>query len=390
MGLQSVFNILVVLAAISGGFWQFYLQPKFVQFGRYRVVEPINNKRCIAVPELSACEKLVLHQPSGIVYLACSTPSSRTHWTPAVNRFNVTGASFNDYIATYDPKSSKITRLKMFNFNSERGFSSHGMDVVPSATSADELFVYLINHRAPLGASAYDVGADSAVEIFRTALGSDILTHLQTVEDSTIVTPNDIVGESDGKSFYFTNDYGEKVGWKRHLDIWAGRKSTSVGHCHVTDGCHLAISGLQGSNGIAMAENRTFYVANGLVGGITILEEQMDHTLVITDSISIDRGVDNLSVDSGGHVWAASIPQAMKTVFEHFEDPTIPAPSSVHHFSINTNPQEIPYGIKYKADKVFEDDGSFVSGSTSAAFDTERKLLFLTGLCSPHLTICNM
>ncbi|KAF9527376.1 hypothetical protein CPB83DRAFT_403804 [Crepidotus variabilis] len=390
MGLQSAFNIFIVLTAVLGGFWQFYLQPKLVLYGQYRIIEPINNKECATVPELSACEKLVLHRPSGIVYLACSSPSSRTHWTPAATRLNATGASFSDYIATYDPRSSKVTRLKMTNFNSERGFSAHGMDIVPSATGADELYVYLVNHRAPLGASAFDVGADSAIEIFRTALGSDTLTHLQTVEDSIIVTPNDVVGESDGKGFYFTNDYAEKVSWKRHLDASVGRKSSSVGYCHVADGCHLAITNLHGSNGIAMAENRTFYVANAINGGVTILEEQMDHTLVMTDVISIDRGIDNLSVDSEGHVWAASFPKALKLFFTYLNDPTIPAPSSVHRFSINTNPKEIPYGIKYKADKVFEDEGPVASGATSAAYDTERKLLFISGLASPHLTVCKM
>jgi arylesterase/paraoxonase len=148
-----------------------------------------------------------------VLYLACSTPSSRVHWTPALVYLNETGASFNDYVASYDPKTSRITRFKVVNFESDRGLSLHGMDVVPSSSNASELLVYLVNHRAPLGGlRAKDVGADSVVEIFKTTLGSDTLTHIKTVQDPVIFTPNDIIGSPDGNSFYFTNDHGAKVG----------------------------------------------------------------------------------------------------------------------------------------------------------------------------------
>jgi hypothetical protein len=157
--------------------------------------------------------EIILHQPTGVLYLACSTLSSRVHWTPALGYLNETGASFNDYVASYDPRTSRITRFKVVNFKSDRGLSLHGMDVVPSSSNPSELFVYLINHRAPMGGlRATDVGADSVIEIFKTTVRGDTLTHIQTVQDPVILTPNDVVGSRDGKSFYFTNDHGEKVG----------------------------------------------------------------------------------------------------------------------------------------------------------------------------------
>jgi hypothetical protein len=239
-----------------------------------------------------------------VLYLACSTPSSRVHWTPALVYLNETGASFNDYVASYDPETSRITRFKVANFKSDRGLSLHGMDVVPSSSNASELFVYLINHRAPLGdLRAKDVGADSVIEIFKTTLGSDTLTHIKTVQDTVIFTPNDVVGSSDGKSFYFTNDHGEKVGLVcnlypcaskrsnfihlqvRQLDL-LGRKSTSIGYCHTEKGCHYAVRNMKGNNGIARAPNGTFYVANCMTGGLSILDEQADHTLVLLDVIA--------------------------------------------------------------------------------------------------------
>lgn len=120
--------------------------------------------------------------------------------------------STTDYVAVYDPDTSKITRLNVVGFTSERGLSLHGMDVVPSSSDPKKLFVYLVNHRAPLTGVSEKVGADSSVEIFSTVLGSSTMTHVKTVEDPAIITPNDIVGYPDGKSFYFTNDHGAKTG----------------------------------------------------------------------------------------------------------------------------------------------------------------------------------
>ena len=157
---------------------------------------------------------MVLHKPSGTLYLACSTPESRVHWLPSAEQFNVTGRSENDYIATIDSTGSKMQRLELDKFPHARGLSVHGMDVVPSSTDSKTLFVYLVNHRAPSdGQDPAKVGADSSIEIFQTTVGSRKLKHLKTVEDAIILTPNDIVGSADGKSFHFTNDHGYKIGF---------------------------------------------------------------------------------------------------------------------------------------------------------------------------------
>jgi len=229
----SLLNFFAILIAVFGGSWEFIVKPRLQTLGYGREVLSVNNQKCTKVPQLPACEsklsllfstqkcgvqnwdmiEIVLHQPSGLLYLACSTPSSRTHWTPAVSRLNETGASFDDYVATYDPKTGVVTRLTVKGFESTRGLSLHGMDVVPSTSNPSDLFVYLVNHRAPLGnLLAKDVGADSVIEVFKTTVAGETLTHIATIQDPIIITPNDIVGSADGKSFYFTNDHGEKVG----------------------------------------------------------------------------------------------------------------------------------------------------------------------------------
>ncbi|RDB16671.1 Serum paraoxonase/arylesterase 2 [Hypsizygus marmoreus] len=379
-------SALVLLIAVAGGLYQLYVKPLLVKLGHWRVIEAIGNTQCKTVPELQACEKLVLHQPTGLLYLACSTPESRVAWTPCLSRLNASGASNNDYVSTYDPSSSRITRLKIKNFTGNRGLSLHGMDVVPSSSNPSELFVYLVNHRAPLaGQPAHLVGADSSIEVFKAIIGSDTLVHIKTVEDEVILTPNDVVGYPDGQSFYFTNDHGEKVGLLRELDI-LGRATTSVGYCHVETGCKYAIRHMRGNNGITRAQNDTLYVTDVINGAVSILERQRDDTLVIVDAIKTDRGLDNISIDSAGVLWAAGVVKVL-TLMKHFANPSISAPSSALRISLNTGPSSF-YGEKYKIEKVFEDDGNIASGSTSVVHDAERGRLFLHGLSAPHLTVC--
>jgi arylesterase / paraoxonase len=92
------------------------------------------------------------------------------------------------------------------------------MDVVPSSSDPKELFIYLVNHRIPLGdRDAQQVGADSVIEIFKTTVGGVALTHIKTIDSPIIIAPNDIVGSADGKSFYFTNDNAVQVGFVSFL-----------------------------------------------------------------------------------------------------------------------------------------------------------------------------
>ena len=170
-----------------------------------------------AVPTTPAYKipsEITLHAPTGVLYLACTTPSSRVAWMPSLLHFNPSGRSINDYVATYDPLTSTITKLKMSGL--DEGVNVHGMDVVVSSENPQELFVYLINHRPFLPIDKINhkkAGANSTVEIFKTTVGGSEMTHLSTVYDpDVIVTPNDVLGYPDGKSFHFTNEASVKTG----------------------------------------------------------------------------------------------------------------------------------------------------------------------------------
>ncbi|KAF8558064.1 calcium-dependent phosphotriesterase [Imleria badia] len=382
-------TVAAVFFAVLGAFY-FHAKPALSALGVGRVIQPVGNTNCRTVPQLQACEKLVLHQPSGLVYLACSTPHSRSHWTPALDRLNASGRSEFDYVATYDPRTDAINQLSFSGPLSPGGISLHGMDVVPSSDDSSLLYVYLVNHRKPISADARTIGADSVIEVFKTRIGSSTLEHLRTFQDpAVVITPNDVVGSPDGKSVHFTNDHRLKTGFSRLVSLLALSPDTSIGFCHADQGCKFAYTGLHAGNGIVKGKNDTFYVADCVLGGVTVLERQADNTLAFTEVIKTDRGLDNLAIDANGALWAAGLSDTLGMVTRQINDPSALVASSALRITINRGPSSF-YGEKYNIDKVFEDPGELASGSTSAVYDAERARLFMHGLMSPHLTMCSL
>lgn len=162
--------------------------------------------------------ELVIHQ-SGLVYLACAASLwSRTVWMPTLDALNATALlekTSSDYVATYEPKSRTVTKLKVLGFTEPRGLNLHGMDVVVDERDSNLLWIYLVNHRPPLDLSvdASQVGADSVIEIFKSQVGTNSMGWVKTMSHSSIIiTPNDIVGGTNGQEFWFTNDNHVKVG----------------------------------------------------------------------------------------------------------------------------------------------------------------------------------
>jgi len=218
-----------------------------------------------------------------------------------MGRLNASARSLTDYVATYDPATSKITRLKLVGYPSSEPLALHGFDVVPSDTDSSELWVYLINHRPP-PENPEKYGADSVIEVFKTKVGGDELVHVTSVEDrSVIISPNDVLGYGDG-SFHFTNDARSKrgiVSWPvfplrprvtfniqmRTLDTYLRLPGMTVGYCHIELGCKFAATGLRGANGIARGKDGVYMVTNDKFGEIFVLEKQDDNSLVLTDVV---------------------------------------------------------------------------------------------------------
>jgi arylesterase / paraoxonase len=63
-------------------------------------------------------------------------------------------------------------------------------------------------------------------------------------------------------------------------------KDNNVVYCHVETGCKVALDNLNGANGITKSPwNETYYIANHRLGGVKLLDRQLDDTLALIDEI---------------------------------------------------------------------------------------------------------
>ncbi|KAF9029514.1 calcium-dependent phosphotriesterase [Hymenopellis radicata] len=383
----ALVTILTVFAVVAAAVYQLYVSPLMKLLGVGRTVQVFGHSdRCYTVPEVPGCEKLVLHHASGTLYMSCSTLAQRAVW---LNPSKTDTRPFKDanYIATYDHAHRKATRVILKDFPwAEESIAFHGMDVVPSSLNHNELFVYLVHHRLPPPEQdPASVGFHSTVEVFRTFVGSDTLTHISTVDDPVhMLVPNDVLGSSDGKSFFFTNSGTMQTGFTRNFRELLNPSSTVV-YCHGGQ-CKVAISGLSYANGITAAPNGTVYIASTIARGIRVLDRQEDNSLVLDDLIPTEEIFDNLSIDEDGILWGAGIPRAFDAV-DTMKNSSIPCPSIAKSFAINTGTSSF-YGEKYKIDTVFSDDGNVMSLLSTVVHDSQRHMMYYHGLLSRWLLVC--
>ncbi|EJD52745.1 calcium-dependent phosphotriesterase [Auricularia subglabra TFB-10046 SS5] len=388
-------TFLTAWAVVVAALFQLYGRPLLQLGGRSREITALGNAKCRRDKSLQACEKIVLHEPTGLIYLACSTPHRRTLWLPTAGNLNKTGAR-HDYIAVYNPATESATRLPLVRFNPSddlkdgTGLSVLGLDVVTSAANEHEILVYVVNHRPPLG-DAWVWGPDTAVEIFKGEAGGKKLEHVATVRDPLIGLANDVLGSPDGKSFYITNQPRTMGSFKRAWHIITGLARTTVTHCRVDEGCKTAARNVAFSNGIARGTQGEIYVSSTYTSQIYVFEAQADDTLILNDMIPIGGGgLDNLSVDKDGAVYVAEYPKVFSTNLQYLADPFHKkAPSAVLRISLNEDESSY-FGQKYNVEKIFEDDGKLASGITTAVFDKERNRLFMHGVASTAFVHCDL
>lgn len=348
---------------------------------------------CTKIPELEACEDMWLHRPSGLLYLACSDIRGRLAWTPAIDNLDVSGRPNNDYVAILDTKATgpiakRITKVKPTSFSGT--LNLHGISVyeVPAKSSElkPTLRIFLNNHRPPIDPvsktvmDASKVGANSTFELFEATLGESRMRHIRTYVGDAIRTPNRPAAVGPD-SFVFTNDHRVKTGASRLLDFFVPR--SDLGFCD-TSGCKIAAPGpYPYPNGVVRSSKHPnrFYVPASADSNIRVFELQSDNSLTLVDVIHTGYPADNLTVDEQDNIYAACFPNVPKLLAK-FKDPyNKHSPSTVLKISKNTG-QDAFYGKKWSVQKLLEDDGSGMSGATTALWDQDNQGLWLGGVSS--------
>lgn len=130
-------------------------------------------------------------------------------------------------------------------------------------------------------------------------------------------------------------------------------------------------------------------------GTIHVFSLSQNQLLEQITEIKVPYPVDNLSVDKNGDILAAAFPQVYQWSKSSRDPFSNIVPSSVFRIQksgkVYKGTERMAYSkldAEYAVEKVLEDDGSVLPGTTIAIHDAETRRYFLAGVMSPFITIC--
>ncbi|KAG0052854.1 Serum paraoxonase/arylesterase 2 [Gryganskiella cystojenkinii] len=256
------------------------------------------------------------------------------------------------------------------------------------------LFVINHSHRGDL------------VELFDYSAGSNILTHVKTIESNLFVTPKDIVAV-DMDRFYLTNHHGTAIKYGRVAEDLAGLTFGGIVY-HNGQKTVNAVKRLANPSGIARSpDGQQLYVSSfveKLVHVYNMTEDIEQGDLVHTEDIWVGSNIDKLSVDKHtGDIYVASHP-SYSTYLRHKlgyepQSPShvvkieklapenyIPRISDQPDFFFFPKPELAP--LTWEVKDLFYSNGDDISASTVATFWNND--LILGSPSSHHLLRCSL
>ncbi|MCJ1391928.1 hypothetical protein MMC18_004795 [Xylographa bjoerkii] len=298
--------------------------------------------------------------------------------------FNASARPLTDRLAIIStrapgPLASRLQWITPSHFSGVNGDASlnlNGFDV-RTIPGSDTLQILLVNHRPSLGPNVNS--ANSTIELFETQLGSSTMRHVRTFADEAIHAPNRVAWVAQD-AFVFTNDRSPQGTFGRKLDLVLG--GGSVGYCHST-GCHLIQpSGFRYPNGLVRGHDGLIYVPDSMTGKIHVFVLTRDKIFEEVDTIQLPYGIDNLSVDEDGDIFAATFPVSWKFL-QSLKDP------------YGINPPMTIFRVRkreggYEVEKVLEDDGSVLPAATTAVHDVKGEMMWMGGSFAPYVSVCQM
>lgn len=139
-----------------------------------------------------------------------------------------------------------------------------------------------------------------------------------------------------------------------------------------------------------------FYVPSSITGRIGVYSLSST-SLTKVDEIEVGMPIDNLSVDANGDIFVAEFPQGLKVIQEikNVVGALLPSTvwqirrvSSEHDGKLNDKKGSIG---NYRVWKVLEDRDAKVlpNAMTTAVHDAKTGRIFLGGVISEHMTVCD-
>ncbi|KAF9163031.1 hypothetical protein DFQ26_003034 [Actinomortierella ambigua] len=382
-GCLSVLKGLVAVVAIVGAVTFPFLKETATDLGLFLgPIVKVNTDLCRPVSSLESCEDVHIHRPSGLAIAACGRFETRkiNGWFPPLGHLNHSAdpLSFQDHIVLYNPEDGKHEVMDIENFPEGADRVFHGFDIYER--SERELTLFFINHRR----------TGSVVEVIDYYVGETTMKYVQTIQHDLISTPNDIVALGL-RSFYISNDHKYLSGPMRVIENNLRRAWSNVIY-YSPEQTLVAYEGVSSANGMTANHDKSIIYVSACHGaGIHVMEPRDDHTLRERDFIKLDFYADNPSLDPvTGAIFLTGHTQPLKLLagFNVPGEPMI-SPFKVIKISNNTGSDQF-YGKKYKVDEVLVDDGTDMSGATTAAVDRERNVMLIGTLDKRGLWQCTI
>ncbi|MCJ1320143.1 hypothetical protein MMC15_005481 [Xylographa vitiligo] len=373
-------------------------------------IQNIHGEELKVIPNTVQCEDLHHHLPSGLLFAGCQGRSAeRFLWFPASPQGNFrdpkAAAASQGGLFVIDPKTFTSSRLTLEGFSGP--LVTHGIDIYSAPSSPDTVYVFAINHLP--NPAYYDSPspapstpkARSQVEIFRHTIGTSTATHLRSVRDPLIRTPNDVYATGPS-TFYITNDHFYREGTLRDVETLAGQHFAAwsdIVHVFVDSltnnddpsaavTASVAYSGINNPNGLGHGRNASDILIVRAAPGVLVHAtvdpaDPAGKKLKLLRSVQLPCTLDNPSYYADPY---ASAPGAVDDASGYL----LPGLPVAHTLGPNdANPEAIdPVSVWYIKDGgerrlLFQDDGRVIRTASAAVLvateprDGEKKQAWL-------------
>lgn len=253
-------------------------------------------------------------------------------------------------------------RPKLISQNFDKEFRPHGISLLQLDSVNYQLLV--INHTS----------SNHFIEVFH--LRGDSLTHLKSLNDEQILSPNDVLAVSEN-TFYFTNDHGYTSNKGRLAEDYLGLKASNVVYFDGTKYREVA-SGIAYANGINWLPNQKLLFVTSPSAFLTkVYQIGGDGSLDFIENIDCKTGVDNIEIDPNGNLWIGAHPNLM--AFANYANlKQDKSPSEVLKINYRSKGN---YVIK----NIMIDDGTNMSASSVAV--SYKNYIFLGNVMDQHFLI---
>ncbi|MDX5298742.1 MAG: SMP-30/gluconolactonase/LRE family protein [Gammaproteobacteria bacterium] len=323
--------------------------------GAFRVIEPQFDGDCRKIGGVVGAEDITIH------------PSGEYAYVSAYDRRAVMfhGADGGGALYRYDLTQADARPVRL-ETPELPGLLPHGISLYRGEDGQETLFV--INH----------ANGQHSLEVFDIREGQ--LQHRRTLRSELFVSPNDVVAVNADVA-YVTNDHGYGGPGMQMLEDYLRLPLASV---VLVDGEQVskAVTGLRYANGIQLSPHgHTLYVSSVTQPAIHVYDRDPDtHALVWRSDIALRTGADNLEIEPSGRLWLAAHPKLL-TFVRHAQDASVLSPSEVLRITPRASGQ-------FEVESVLVDDGSRLSGSSTAAVHGDR--LLVGTVFDPHFLDCRM